>query len=80
MRTLRKDYARYSKGEDPDLDPDLGDEYGWYDQAQSNFDACYERNFSSRISYFRFCASLLTGNKFTVTFSGAQLTRSCFQS
>ena len=30
MRTLRKDYARYSKEEDmDDLERDLGDEYGW---------------------------------------------------
>lgn len=30
MRTLRKDYARYSKDEDlDDLERDLGDEYGW---------------------------------------------------
>jgi len=30
MRTLRKDYARYSKEEDvDDMDRDLGDEYGW---------------------------------------------------
>lgn len=30
MRTLRKDYARYSKDEDMnDLERDLGDEYGW---------------------------------------------------
>lgn len=30
MRTLRKDYARYSKDEDLEqLDLDLGDEYGW---------------------------------------------------
>jgi transmembrane 9 superfamily member 3 len=30
MRTLRKDYARYSKEEDVDeMDRDLGDEYGW---------------------------------------------------
>lgn len=31
MRTLRKDYARYSRDEDIEhLDMDLGDEYGWY--------------------------------------------------
>jgi len=30
MRTLRKDYARYSKDEDlDDMEKDLGDEYGW---------------------------------------------------
>lgn len=30
MRTLRKDYARYSKDEEmDDMDRDLGDEYGW---------------------------------------------------
>ncbi|KAL8202247.1 UNVERIFIED_CONTAM: Transmembrane 9 superfamily member 3 [Gekko kuhli] len=30
MRTLRKDYARYSKEEEmDDMDRDLGDEYGW---------------------------------------------------
>ncbi len=30
MRTLRKDYARYSKEEDmEDMERDLGDEYGW---------------------------------------------------
>ena len=30
MRTLRKDYARYSKEEElDDLERDLGDEYGW---------------------------------------------------
>ena len=30
MRTLRKDYARYSKEDDvDDLERDLGDEYGW---------------------------------------------------
>ncbi|KAL1777709.1 Transmembrane 9 superfamily member 3 [Sigmodon hispidus] len=30
MRTLRKDYARYSKEEEMDgMDRDLGDEYGW---------------------------------------------------
>ncbi|KAJ8979584.1 hypothetical protein NQ317_019159 [Molorchus minor] len=30
MRTLRKDYARYSKDEDiEDMERDLGDEYGW---------------------------------------------------
>lgn len=30
MRTLRKDYARYSKDDDlEDLERDLGDEYGW---------------------------------------------------
>ncbi|CAJ0576779.1 unnamed protein product, partial [Mesorhabditis spiculigera] len=30
MRTLRRDYARYEKGETgDDLDADLGDEYGW---------------------------------------------------
>jgi len=30
MRTLRKDYARYSKEEDVDeMERDLGDEYGW---------------------------------------------------
>lgn len=30
VRTLRKDYARYSKEEDmDDLERDLGDEYGW---------------------------------------------------
>lgn len=30
MRTLRKDYARYSKDEDvDDIERDLGDEYGW---------------------------------------------------
>ena len=31
MRTLRKDYARYSKEEDADddMERDLGDEYGW---------------------------------------------------
>ncbi|CAD5123825.1 DgyrCDS12133 [Dimorphilus gyrociliatus] len=30
MRTLRKDYARYSKEDSPDkMERDLGDEYGW---------------------------------------------------
>lgn len=30
MRTLRKDYARYSKEDDiDDMERDLGDEYGW---------------------------------------------------
>jgi transmembrane 9 superfamily protein 3 len=30
MRTLRKDYARYSKDEEADdMERDLGDEYGW---------------------------------------------------
>lgn len=30
MRTLRKDYARYSKDEEvDDMERDLGDEYGW---------------------------------------------------
>ena len=30
MRTLRKDYARYSKDDDIDeMERDLGDEYGW---------------------------------------------------
>ena len=30
MRTLRKDYARYSKEDDLDnMERDLGDEYGW---------------------------------------------------
>jgi transmembrane 9 superfamily protein 3 len=31
MRTLRKDYARYSKDEEEidDMERDLGDEYGW---------------------------------------------------
>lgn len=30
MRTLRKDYARYSRDEDmDDMERDLGDEYGW---------------------------------------------------
>ena len=30
MRTLRKDYARYSKEEElDDMERDLGDEYGW---------------------------------------------------
>ena len=30
MRTLRKDYARYSKEDDiDDMEKDLGDEYGW---------------------------------------------------
>ncbi|KAL1139363.1 hypothetical protein AAG570_006347 [Ranatra chinensis] len=30
MRTLRKDYARYSKDDDlDDMEKDLGDEYGW---------------------------------------------------
>jgi transmembrane 9 superfamily protein 3 len=30
MRTLRKNYARYSKEEEmDDMDRDLGDEYGW---------------------------------------------------
>ena len=30
MRTLRRDYARYSKDDDlDDLERDLGDEYGW---------------------------------------------------
>lgn len=30
MRTLRKDYARYSKEDDIDeMERDLGDEYGW---------------------------------------------------
>lgn len=29
MRTLRRDYARYSRDEFDDLERDLGDEYGW---------------------------------------------------
>ena len=30
MRTLRKDYQRYSKDDDlDDIERDLGDEYGW---------------------------------------------------
>lgn len=29
MRTLRRDYARYSRDEFNDLERDLGDEYGW---------------------------------------------------
>ena len=30
MRTLRKDYARYSKEDEmDDMERDLGDEYGW---------------------------------------------------
>lgn len=30
MRTLKKDYARYSKEDDvDDMERDLGDEYGW---------------------------------------------------
>lgn len=29
MRTLRKDYARYSRDEFDDIERDLGDEYGW---------------------------------------------------
>ena len=30
MRTLRKDYQRYSKDDDmDDMERDLGDEYGW---------------------------------------------------
>ena len=30
MRTLRRDYARYSKEDDvDDMERDLGDEYGW---------------------------------------------------
>ena len=30
MRTLRKDYQRYSKEDDLDeIERDLGDEYGW---------------------------------------------------
>lgn len=30
MRTLRKDYARYSRDEEmDDIERDLGDEYGW---------------------------------------------------
>ena len=31
LRTLRKDYARYSKEDDlvDDMERDLGDEYGW---------------------------------------------------
>lgn len=30
MRTLRKDYARYSRDEEmDDMERDLGDEYGW---------------------------------------------------
>ena len=38
MRTLRKDYARYSKEDDiDDMEKDLGDEYGWK-QVSNTFD------------------------------------------
>jgi transmembrane 9 superfamily protein 3 len=29
LRALRKDYARYTKDEETDMEQDLGDEYGW---------------------------------------------------
>ena len=36
MRTLRKDYARYSKEDDlDDMEKDLGDEYGWKQVMQT---------------------------------------------
>ena len=38
MRTLRKDYARYSKEDDiDDMERDLGDEYGWKQVCQNFF-------------------------------------------
>ena len=38
MRTLRKDYARYSKDDDlDDMEKDLGDEYGWKQVFQEAF-------------------------------------------
>ena len=37
MRTLRKDYQRYSKEDDLDeIERDLGDEYGWKQVPASN--------------------------------------------
>ena len=37
MRTLRKDYARYSKEDEiDDMERDLGDEYGWKQVTAKN--------------------------------------------
>ena len=48
MRTLRKDYARYSKEDDvDDMERDLGDEYGWK-QVSGRFSDSYPYNFCSQ--------------------------------
>lgn len=40
MRTLRKDYARYSKEEEmDDMEKDLGDEYGWKQVGMRRLDS-----------------------------------------
>lgn len=51
MRTLRKDYARYSKDDDlDDMERDLGDEYGWKQVHGDVFrPASYPMLFSSLI-------------------------------
>ncbi len=43
MRTLRKDYARYSKDEEEidDMERDLGDEYGWKQVSLRYFSKVY---------------------------------------
>ncbi|XP_075250848.1 transmembrane 9 superfamily member 3-like [Convolutriloba macropyga] len=59
MRTLRKDYARYSKDDDmDDLEKDLGDEYGWKQVHGDVFRPGEHRTL--------FCAFVGTGYQITV--------------
>ena len=59
MRTLRKDYARYSKEDEmDDMERDLGDEYGW---KQVHGDV-----FRPAASPMLFSALIGTGSQLTV--------------
>lgn len=60
MRTLRKDYARYSKEEElDDLERDLGDEYGWKQIHGDVFRPATQRMF--------FCSLVGTGAQICAT-------------
>ena len=50
MRTLRKDYARYSKEDDiDDMEKDLGDEYGWKQVCNAFYIAKFLRTVFNKI-------------------------------
>ncbi|XP_071952007.1 transmembrane 9 superfamily member 3-like [Antedon mediterranea] len=70
MRTLRKDYARYSKDDDlDDMERDLGDEYGWKQVHGDVFrPASYPMFFSALIgSGYHISAVVFTVIMFAIT-------------
>lgn len=86
MRTLRKDYARYSKDEEmDDMERDLGDEYGWKQVHGDVFRApAYPMMFSVligtgyHVSFVTFCVIIFAIMGELYTERGSLLTTAIF--